>query len=488
MNIFPDIKNAHWIHLILLPKSSFIETSFEELGEDKSLKQQNGSSILTLHETSGNSSHLHYIHQCPTWTNRQRCNCWFLRRARELGYKSKCHYEGKYTEEHWTNLLAYLQKQGKRTLSAFHNHESKLDELRHAFDSITPAQRREAANYFRCEYDSGKRQPSRKELAGSSGTKLRTLPEKKNESIAQQIYQLYKIYYWNSPEQAFRDTTFINTFLNDYYDRTETLRRINLLVYDQLQTEWKDLQFEDIMLRRLNDEFNDCLYYSNDYSAYLLCRLLYCQLKSFEKVAEFLDHVLNIMNKTYPKINTLNIVGPPGSGKTYFVETIGKLCWFTGRCDSSINKFTQFPFEHMHGKRMTIFNEFNLAPSFKDVVKEILEGANVTINIKYRPRCILERTPIIITTNNEWQKDHQLVDQKAFSQRMISYEWTAQPWLKMEDAYPHPPAIAELFHKSADQLKIIYDQVPEKEYLNLDEQPNYIDKDTFLEKLQMMKQ
>lgn len=478
MDIFKTIENAHWLNFVVTPKSTFIETTFEQLAQDKTLSRQHGSSIFVLHETSGFSSHAHYFHQCKSWTKIRGCNCNFLKKCRELEFKTKCQYIGQFTEDHWKKLLSFIQEPGYRTLSAVQDHESRLEELRSAFDSITPAQRKENNNYFQCEVNGGKRQ----HIDSDELPRKKHQPKDSLEAIAEKIYRLYKLNYWNSTEQAFRDPIFIEAFKKDYYSRTETLKRINNLVFEQLQNEWKDKLFEEIIFHRQNDKFNDCLYYDNNYSAYILVRLLYCQLKSFDKVAEFLKHLLNIMNKIYPKINTLNIRGPPGSGKTYFIETIGKLCWFTGRCDSSINKFTQFPFEHMLGKRLTIFNEFNLAPSFKDVVKEILEGANITINVKYQSRCLLERTPIIITTNNEWEKDHQLVDQKAFSQRMISYEWTAQPWLKLEDAYPHPPSIAKLFHKTADELKMIYDQVPEKEYLNFDEQQNYIDRETYLKK------
>lgn len=473
MEIFPTIENAHWLHFVLTPKTTFIETTIEQLSQEKTLSRQQGSSIFVLNEKL--SSHAHYFHQCKSWTKSRGCNCWFIKKCRDLGFKTKCQNIGQFTEEHWNNLLSFLQENENQTLSSFHDHESKLEELKSAYDSITPLKKN---NFFRCECNGEKKQNSNSnETSRKKHKQIDSL-----DTMAERIYRLYKLNYWNSTEQAFRDTIFIEAFKTDYYSRTETLKRINQLVYDQLQLEWKDKLFEEIIIIRQNDEFNDCLYYDNDYSANLLCRLLYCQFKSFEKVAEFLNHLLNIMNKTYPKINTLNICGPPGSGKTYFVETIGKLCWFTGRCDSSINKFTQFPFEHMLGKRLTIFNEFNLSSSFKDVVKEILEGSNITINVKYRPRCILERTPIIITTNNQWEKDHQLIDQQAFNQRMISYEWTAQPWLKLEDAYPHPPSIAKLFHKTSDELKMIYEEVPEKEYLNKNEHQNYIDRETYLKK------
>lgn len=474
MDIFPPIENAHWLHFVITPKSTFIETTFEQLSQEKSLSGQYGSSIFVLHETPF-STHSHYFHQCKSWTKTRGCNCKFIKKCRELDFKTKCQYFGKFTDDHWNDLLSFIQQPGYRTLSAVHDHESKLDELRSTFDSNTKTKKK---NYFQCEVNGGKRQHTDSDELSQKKNK----PKDSLEAMAERIYRLYKSNYWNSTEQAFRDPIFIEAFKEDYYSRTETLKRINLLVFDQLQLEWKDKLFEEIIFHRINNEFNDCLYYNNEYSAYLLVRLLYCQLKSFDKMVEFLKHLLNIMNKTYPKINTLNIRGPPGSGKTYFIETIGKLCWFTGRCDSSINKFTQFPFEHMLGKRLTIFNEFNLAPSFKDVVKEILEGANITINVKYRSRCILERTPIIITTNNYWELDHPEVDRQAFEQRMISYEWFPQPWLKLEDAYPHPPAIAKLFHKSAEELKMIYDQVPEKEYLNYDEQQNYIDRETYLKK------
>ena len=76
--------------------------------------------------------------------------------------------------------------------------------------------------------------------------------------------------------------------------------------------------------------------------------------------------------------------------------------------------------------------------------------------------------------------DHPEIDRKAFDQRMITYKWNSQPWLRLEDGYPHPPALARLFYKTASELEDIYNQVPEKQFLNEHEQSKLFDKETYL--------
>lgn len=478
--VFEPQENSHWLHFVITPKSSFNRVSLEQLGQDFGIKNQNGASIFTIHETSGSSRHAHYIHNCPSYTKQRGCNCYGIRRFRQLGFKTKCNYIGEFTDEHWINLLAYLQKKTKRTISAYQNHSDKLGRLRSAFGKVTASQWNSSGNYFRCTDDVIERPSTDQTTDGTIGKTNGPVSKNKFSDVVDSLYYLYQANRWEGPEIAFSDPIFIDRYQSLYYTYTESLKRVNNLVFDQVQNEWKQLSFEEIMLKRKNDVFNDCLYYDNNYSANVLCRLLYCQFGNWEKVAEFLANVLKVVNCQIPKVNTINIKGPPGSGKTWFVETIGKLCWFTGRCDSSINKFTQFPFEHMLGKRITIFNEFNLAPSFKDVVKEILEGANVCINVKYKSRCILQRTPIFITTNNNWEDDHPTIDRIAFNQRMLTYKWKAQPWLRLEDGYPHPTAIINLFYKTPDELQAIYDQIPPKQYMNEYDQKPVFDKETFL--------
>lgn len=477
--LFTEQQDSHWLHFVITTKSSFNRITLDQLGADPKLIDCNGANIFTIHETSGSSRHAHWIHWCPSWTKKRGCNCVFIRRSRQFGFTTKCYYIGKFTPEHWKNLIAYLSKHGKRTISVGQQGHSRLAQFQSACVNIKESQWNSSRNYFRCPFDDTEK-PSDPPTTSGVNQNPRQIRTQKFSDVAETIYLYYNANKWISPEQAFQDPIFINRFQDMYYTYTESLKRINNLVFDQIQTEWKSLSFEEILLKRKNDLFNDCLYYDNDYSAHVLVRLLKCQFGSFEIIQEFLSNVLKVLNCQIPKINTINIKGPPGSGKTWFVETIGKLCWFTGRCDSSINKFTQFPFEHMLGKRVTIFNEFNLAPSFKDVVKEILEGANVTINVKYKNRCMLDRTPIFITTNNNWEMDHPEVDRKAFAQRMITYNWNSQPWLRLEDGYPHPPALARLFYKTPSELEDIYNQVPEKQFLNEHEQTKIFDKETYL--------
>lgn len=74
--------------------------------------------------------------------------------------------------------------------------------------------------------------------------------------------------------------------------------------------------------------------------------------------------------------------------------------------------------------------------------------------------------PIIITSNNLWHLNFNPVDQEAFGQRMKTYFWTSQGWLKNIVGYPHPLAWKNIFKITSEQLNNILSNEPELDYIN----------------------
>ena len=159
------------------------------------------------------------------------------------------------------------------------------------------------------------------------------------------------------------------------------------------------------------------------------------------------------LDKVFMKQNALAIFGDPGSGKTYFITMIKKLMWNSGHIESHINKTSNFPFENMYNKRIAIINEMNVSQSSIQVVKEILEGKDVCIPIKYKTRQTLRRIPIFITSNNFFLNDFTASEREAFKQRMYVFNWTPQPWLKNLNKDLHPMTLPLLYKETFKKIK-----------------------------------
>ena len=242
----------------------------------------------------------------------------------------------------------------------------------------------------------------------------------------------------------------------------ELTKEIRILQCDQIQKwtsvvwndfldEWNNLPLEKII------EIRNCCIWSEEFydlntSLEIAKTLLWYQFRSRNKCKCFMKCVYATLNKVFMKQNALAIFGDPGSGKTYFITVIKKLIWNSGHIESHINKTSNFPFKNMYNKRIAIINEMNISQSSVQVVKEILEGKDVCIPIKYKSRQTLRRIPIFITTNNFFLNDFTASEREAFKQRMFVFYWTPQPWLKRFNKDLHPMVLPLLYK---DDFKII---------------------------------
>ncbi len=180
-------------------------------------------------------------------------------------------------------------------------------------------------------------------------------------------------------------------------------------------------------------------YFAPDFSAQIIGRLLLEQcLNNTEEVRRLVQEVVNVMDKVSPKINTFLIIGPPSSGKTYFVKTLLSLSWKYGQIRNNKKGGDSFTFQDGIGTRVNEWNECLLMGKEEvETCKMVWEGATTPVNVKYKTGQRLQRTPLFITCNNTpWRMCQN--ESRAFKDRCYEHHWSRQEWLKEMTMYPHP--------------------------------------------------
>lgn len=146
------------------------------------------------------------------------------------------------------------------------------------------------------------------------------------------------------------------------------------------------------------------------------------------------------MRKKIPKRNAFYIVGPPSSGKNFFIDMVCAFYLNTGNM-GNFNRTNQFPFNDCENRRIILWNEINFAPSNIDTLKMLTGGDLMHVNIKFKPPQPIYRTPVLILSNKEELHD------SAFNDRVYQYHWNYAPFLKDYDKKPHPLAYAHILKK-----------------------------------------
>nr|QTE04086.1 MAG: nonstructural protein [Tarsiger cyanurus ambidensovirus] len=185
------------------------------------------------------------------------------------------------------------------------------------------------------------------------------------------------------------------------------------------------------------------MYYDVATSVQILIRFLKFQFGGDETlVKDFLNTIHNIFEKGIPKLNTVVAAGPPSSGKNFFFDC-PRCCYLNCGLLGNPNKNNTFAFQECVGKRILLWNEPNYESSMTDTLKMLLGGDQLTVKVKYLQDQTVNRTPIIVLTNNEVN----FMGDPAFADRVKIYRWQAAPFLKEYENKPHPLAyIALLEH------------------------------------------
>nr|QTE03741.1 MAG: nonstructural protein 1 [Phoenicopteridae parvo-like hybrid virus] len=98
------------------------------------------------------------------------------------------------------------------------------------------------------------------------------------------------------------------------------------------------------------------------------------------------------------KKNTLYLYGPPNTGKTMFAESICRMVQVYGNVN---HNNMNFPFNDCHGKAIIWWEECTMHETYVEAAKCIMGGSGVRVDKKGQDSILVEKTPVIITSNND---------------------------------------------------------------------------------------
>lgn len=159
------------------------------------------------------------------------------------------------------------------------------------------------------------------------------------------------------------------------------------------------------------------------------------------KIKEFLRVLYQWLSRAVPKKNAIFVLSPANAGKNYFFDAVVSATIIHGNI-ANFNKYNSFPLQDAVNKRSLLWNEPNFEPGAIETLKMLFGGDAMAARIKYSPDAIIQRTPIVILSNNNC-----IPDTDAFRSRIWRYEWRSAPWLKRVSRKPHPTAIYYLLIK-----------------------------------------
>lgn len=145
---------------------------------------------------------------------------------------------------------------------------------------------------------------------------------------------------------------------------------------------------------------------------------------------EFVERVQSIVDKEYPKINTLLLLGPPNAGKTLIANSIVRSCIYY-ISPQSFEGTKGFEFEAFLNARIALVNEPRITDKTIETMKNIFEGQPVNIDIKYKPSQEGSRCPCICTSNQNlcFYTTARTVNHQALVARCFTFDFANMPQL-----------------------------------------------------------
>lgn len=181
------------------------------------------------------------------------------------------------------------------------------------------------------------------------------------------------------------------------------------------------------------------VYYDVDESVQHVSALLE---NSFLDVSKFLQDLVDVIDRRIPKVNTIEVVAPPSTGKTWFFDMICDFFINVGHL-KNMNRYSQFPFQDCTQRRIILWNEPNCHSEFLDTLKTVYGGDRCAAAIKCKDDAVIYRTPLIVTSNNAIFPSSDALDA-----RRRKYEM--KPWNALKqvgEKKPTPLCIGKLLNK-----------------------------------------
>lgn len=114
--------------------------------------------------------------------------------------------------------------------------------------------------------------------------------------------------------------------------------------------------------------------------------------------SEFVNNCYDVMNRVSMKKNTVMLLAPPNAGKTLLLSSLCRSVMYFAQCQN-FNGKCNFPFQDMLNSRCCLINEPMITDDTIETFKNVLEGQDVAIDVKFKTGQILPRTPCFIASN-----------------------------------------------------------------------------------------
>lgn len=175
---------------------------------------------------------------------------------------------------------------------------------------------------------------------------------------------------------------------------------------------------------------------------YLKRLLLFQFNEDEERIHEFLQTTVYILDRERPKLNTLMLWGPPCSGKTWYILACASLCLSMGTMRNLNKQSGSFPTQDCYNKRVILWEEPNYSGEFIEYLKNLLGGFPANTAIKHADDVAINRTPVLITSN-----PNRFNDSDAWHSRIAKYHWTPANFMAEITKPLHPQALINVFRE-----------------------------------------
>lgn len=257
--------------------------------------------------------------------------------------------------------------------------------------------------------------------------------QRRNEFLPRTFEELLKFYPCCPPKSVMSTEEFTNnTHLNYLDDNCKTIR-IALRNWTHIICKWSIREFfEYYNSSNVRPYWNayestlDRVYFSVQKSIRIAIELLETQFDDDnELIIEFLQTLYNVCDHKIPKLNSICVVSPPSAGKNYFFDAVAAYFINYGMYGTA-NKRNKFMWADGVDKRLILWNNPKYDQFHIKKIKELLGGDTTRVHVKYKSDKYLQRTPVIILTNNQLNICHH----PEFRDRLRTYHWRAAPQLK----------------------------------------------------------
>lgn len=163
---------------------------------------------------------------------------------------------------------------------------------------------------------------------------------------------------------------------------------------------------------------------------------------SFQDVTEFLQCLVNVIDRRIPKKNTIEVVSPPSTGKNWFFDMFVDFFLNAGHL-KNMNRNSLFPFQDCANRRIILWNEPNCHPEFLDTLKTVYGGDRCPAAIKCKDDAVIYRTPVIVLSNNPIFPNNDALDARR-------YQYQMKYWSELKtvgEKKPTPLCIGKLLEK-----------------------------------------